>query len=170
IEIKAPYGTNPKWAGRWLVTQYDGEDPIDFNAVQGLTADIMTQDTEIEFRIIPFLDTCMVESGSWNLGSVTTNTKKTNCGTIVLPSGFEFGDISFDFTLSLVNKTQQVLRHHFQHNFDEKLMVRALLFGSEVMIATTVLCTGHDLSFSDECSAKADFKAADFTWEVSCPE
>ena len=163
-------GETESYAKRWFVTQYDEGTQLDYNAVIGLFGDEIPIDTPIEFRIIPMLRSCLVTSGSWDLGSITTGSIKTACGELSYSSGKEAGTVSFDFVKNFSDKVQKQLMDTFQFDYQQEFQIAVIPPNDNIMIGATVAITGNSFSIDETYSGSCEFQLRSPTWSVWLPE
>lgn len=168
IEIAGENGE--PYAKRWFVTQYDEGTQLDYNAVIGLFGDEITGDTAVQFRIIPMLQSCLVTSGSWDLGSITTGSLKTACGELAYSSGKEAGTVSFEFVKNFSDKVQKQLMDTFQFDYQREFQIAVLPPNDNIMVGATVAITGNSFNIDETYSGSCEFQLRSPTWSVWLPE
>lgn len=172
IHIKGIDGTE-KWQGRWAITKYDEDQDLGFDCVFGLTPEDLDGDSgtmEVQFAVVPMLETCLITGGSWNLGSITTAEKKHNCGTTNYSTGKEAGEVSFNFSTNFANPTQSNLMRKFQYDFTGEIQLSLLPPGSTVMLSATVAITGYNFNIDETYETTANFQLRSPTWDIYVPE
>lgn len=172
IHIKGIDDTE-KWQGRWAITKYDEGQDLGFDCVFGLTPEDLDGDSgtmEVQFAVVPMLETCLITGGSWNLGSITTAEKKHNCGTTNYSTGKEAGEVSFNFSTNFANPTQSNLMRKFQYDFTGEIQLSLLPPDSTVMLSATVAITGYNFNIDETYETTANFQLRSPTWDIYVPE
>lgn len=171
IHIKGTDGTE-KWAKRWAIAKYDEGNALGFDCVFGMIPEDLGNVTEleVEFAIVPILETCLITGGSWNLGSITTAEKKHNCGTTNYSTGKEAGEVSFNFSTNFANPTQSNLMRKFQFDYTGEIQLSILPPDSTVLLTATVAITGYNFNIDETYETTANFQLRSPTWDIYVPE
>lgn len=170
VEIKTD--NKERYSGKWFATNQDGETALSFFVLQGLTADDLgdNESIEVQARIIPMLDTCLITGGSWDLGSVNTASVATNCGNMSYSTTRENGTASFNFVTAFDDKTQSELMDIFQFDYQRELFIAIEPPESLVRIGATIAITGYSWDLSDTYTGSVNLQLRSPTWAVYIPE
>ena len=104
-------------AGDYMVTQFDGNDDLGFKVLHGLIADDLSGISgDILGYKIELLPACWVTDISGNLGTWNTEEMKTGCETFTFSTGFERGEVTFNYNENWTIDLQLALKNAFQDN------------------------------------------------------
>lgn len=147
IEIRNGGGLD----GYRIVTNQNGETQLN----EFLIADVKVSalggaaSVDCEIRIVEMSKSCDITGGSWNHGSVNTNSQPTPCGVRVLSTSKEKGTLSFNFLTDFNDEIQYNLYKTFAKDFQRAIACKLKPANNNIAFLFVVNITGMNVSFDE---------------------